>query len=217
MRGIRGIICKDVCLFFRCIDIRVLLIGAAALAILVVKNGVYAGMLASIMVDMMIGILNVMVFEKEEKAEWGKYQRTLPVGGVKVVAGKYAAVLLTALAGLAGGIVLNLAVFAAYRTFLPLALGLSALLAVVIPVAWAAVSLPFCYWFSFQVSQYASIVLIFPLFFAIKNFEDGLWAVSDLTFLSGSSGSLLLVGLLALAGMFLASLAVSAAGYCRRK
>ena len=77
----RGIIYKDMRLFFRCLDVRVLLIAGAALAILATKNGAYAGMLASIMVDMTVGILNVMVFEKEEKSEWEKYQRTLPVSG----------------------------------------------------------------------------------------------------------------------------------------
>lgn len=208
----RGIIYKDICLFFRCLDIRVLLIAAAALAILVTKNGVYAGMLASIMVDMTVGILNVMTFEKEEKTEWEKYQRTLPVSGGAVVAGKYAAVLVTALASLALGVVMTLVVFAAYRTFHLPVLGLTALLALTIPVAWGAVSLPFCYWFNFQVSQYASILLIFPLFFTIKNFEDGMWTVADVAPLVGNSW--LLAGLLALAGLFLLSLAVSTAGYC---
>ena len=212
----RGIIYKDMRLFFRCLDVRVLLIAGAALAILATKNGAYAGMLASIMVDMTVGILNVMVFEKEEKSEWEKYQRTLPVSGGTVVAGKYAAVLLTALVSLGIGIALNLAVFAVYRTFLPAALGLSALLAVAIPVAWAAVSLPFCYWFSFQVSQYVSILLVFPLFFTVKNFEDGMWAVSDLMPSAGNVISCLLFGLLALAGMYGLSLAASTAGYCRR-
>ncbi len=213
----RGMIYKDLCLFRRCLDVRVLLIGAVAMAILVAKQGVYAGMLTSIMLDMMVGALSVLVFEKEEKAEWGKYQRILPVSCGTVVTGKYTAVLLTALFSLAGSVALNLAVFAIYRTFLPEVLGLSALMAVIIPLLWAAICLPLCYWFNFQVSQYASIVLIFPLFFTVKNFEDGRWTVADVTVLAGNPGSLLLFGALSLAGLLLLSLALSAAGYCRRK
>ena len=213
----RGMICKDLCLFRRSLDIRVLLIGAVAMAILVAKQGVYAGMLTSITLDMTVGALSVLVFEKEEKAEWGKYQRILPVGCGTVVAGKYTAVLLTVLFSLAGSVALNLAVFAVYRTFLPEVLALSALLAVTIPLLWAAICLPLCYWFGFQVSQYASMALIFPLFFVVKNFEDGMWAVSDLTFLLENPAFCLLIGLLILAGLLLLSLALSAMGYCRRK
>ena len=211
----RGIIYKDLCLFFKCLNVWVFLIGIGALVLLLAENGVYAGMLASFMVDMMVGALNVLVFEEEEKSEWGKYQRTLPVGCGKVVAGKYAAVLLTVLISLAASALLNLAVFAAHRTFLPAVLGLSMLLAAAIPVAWTAVSLPLCYWAGFRASQFSSAVCVFFLFFFVKNFEDSMWTVSDL--MPGNGLVLWLAGLLALAGMFALSLAVSAAGYRRKK
>ena len=198
----RGLIYKDICLFFKSLDKRMMPIGIVALVILVSKQGVYTGMLFSVMLAMVVGIQNVLIFEKEEKVEWKKYQRTLPVSCGKTVAVKYGAVLVTAVVSMMLSVVCNLAVFAAYRTFSLMLLGLSMLFSMVIPVAWAVVTLPFCYWFDYQISQYASIVLIFPLFFFIKNFEDGLWEVSDL---------------LALCGAYLASLAVSAAGYCRRK
>lgn len=209
----RGIIYKDVCLFFRSVEKRMLLLVGAVLVLLAVKSGVYAGMLASILLGMTVGIQNTLVFANEEKVEWEKYQRTLPVGVGKVVLGKYAAVLVTLLVSLTGAVAFNLGTFAIYRTFLLPVLGLSVLAAAVIPVAWAAVCLPFCYWFGYQTAQYASIVLIFPLFFVIKNFEDGMWTVADLASISRNPQMYLLVALLALAGMFLLSLAVSAAGY----
>lgn len=212
----RGIVYKDICLFFRSLDLRVCTVAVVPAVVFVVKSGVYAGMLSSFVVDMIVGMMSVLVFEHEEKADWGKYQRTLPVSGGRIVAGKYTAVLLTALGSLAVSVVLNLAVFAAYRTFLLPVLGLSALMAFVIPAAWAAVSLPFCYWFDFQVAQYAAVILVFPAFFVVKNFEDGMWNVAELLAAAGGFTALLLAGLLAVAGIFLLSLAASVAGYSRK-
>lgn len=212
----RGIIYKDLCLFFKGISKWLLLLMGGILVVFV-NQGVYAGMLFSVTVDLLVGILHITAFEKEEKVNWENYQRVLPVGVGKVIAGKYAAVLLTVLVSVTGAVACNLAAFAVYRTFLPETLGLSVLLAVVIPLAWTAFSLPFYYWLGNQVAQYTSMPLAFLLFFALKNFEDGMWAVADLTFLSGNLSSVLLTGLLALAGMFLLSLALSAAGYCRRR
>lgn len=213
----RGIIYKDVCLFFRALDRWGLLICAGAVAILVGKYGAYAGLLASVMLAVMVGLMNVMVFEKEEKTEWGKYQRILPLGCREVVAGKYTAVLLTSVVGLTVSLAFNLILFAVYRTFLLPVLGLSALLMLVIPVIWTALSLPLCYWFGHQISQYASMILVFPLSIIVRNYEDGLWTVPDLaSFIGGNLHGYWLLGLLALAGVFLLSLAVSAAGYCRR-
>lgn len=213
----RGMIYKDICLFFKGVDKWILVVLGGLLALFAVKGGVYAGMLFSFALDMMAGLLHLTALEKEEKTAWGNYQRTMPVGVGKVMAGKYAAVLLTVPVSVAGALGCNLAVFAVYRTFLPEVLGLSVLMAIVVPLAWTAFSLPFYYWMGNQVAQYTSMPLAFLLFYAIKNFEDGLWTVADLTFLSGNLSSVLLTGLLALAGMFLLSLALSAAGYCRRK
>ena len=180
------------------------------------ESGVYAGMLFSFALDMMVGLLHLTALEKEEKTAWGKYQRTLPVGAGKVVAGKYAVVLLTVLVSITGAVVSNLAAFAFYRTFLPEALRWSVLVAAVTPPVWAAFNLPFYYWLGSQVAQFTCFPLAFFFFYAIKNFEAGMWALSDLTFLAENVRSLLPLALLALAGVFLASLAISAAG-CRCK
>lgn len=213
----RGMIYKDICLFCKGVDKWILAVLGGLLVLFAVKGGVYAGMLFSFALDMMAGLLHLTALEKEEKTAWGSYQRTMPVGVGKVMLGKYAAVLLTVLVSVAGAVVCNLATFAVYRTFLPEVLGLSILMAIVVPLVWAAFSLPFYYWMGNQVAQYTSMPLAFLLFYAVKNFEDGLWTVPDVTALAGNLNSLLLIGALALAGIFLLSLALSAAGYCRRK
>ena len=209
----RGMIYKDLCLFFKGFDKVVLAVLGGILAVFWFESGVYAGMLFSFALDMMLGILHLTALEKEEKTGWRSYERTMPVGVGKVMAGKYAAVMLTVPVSVAGAVAANLLAFARYWKFLPEALGLSAAAAVIIPPAFAVFSLPFYYWFGNQIAQFTCLPLGFLLFYAIKNFEDGWWTVADL----GAPGSLLLMGALVLAGMFLVSLALSAAGYCRRK
>ena len=212
----RGMIYKDLCLFFKGFDKVVLAVLGGILAVFWFESGVYAGMLFSFALDMMLGILHLTALEKEEKTGWRSYQRTMPVGVGKVMAGKYAVVLLTVPVSVAGAVVSNLASFAVYGTFLPEALELSVAAAVIVPPVFAMFSLPFYYWFGNQIAQFTSFPLAFLLFFAIKNFEDGKWAVADLeglVSLAGDPGFLLLMGALALAGMFLLSLALSAAGY----
>ena len=213
----RGIIYKDLCLFFKGVDKIVLLVLGGLLILFAAESGVYAGMLFSFALDMMVGLLHLTALEKEEKTAWRSYQRTMPVGVGKVMAGKYAAVLLTVPVSVAGAVASNLAAFAVYGTFWPEVLRLSILAAVVLPPVFAMFSLPFYYWFGTQIAQFTSLPLAFLLFYAIKNFVDGWWTVADLVSLAGNLPIALLTGVLALAGMFLLSLALSAAGYCRRK
>ena len=213
----RGIIYKDLCLFFKGIDKIVLAVLGGLLVLFWYKSGAYAGMLFSFALDMMVGLLHLTALEKEEKTAWRSYQRTMPVGVGKVMAGKYAALLLTVPVSAAGAVVSNLAAFAVYRTFWPEVLGLSVVAAIIVPPVFAVFSLPFYYWFGSQIAQFTSLPLAFLMFYAIKNFEDGWWTVTDLAALAGNLNSLLLIGALSLAGLFLVSLALSAAGYCRRK
>ena len=213
----RGIIYKDLCLFFKGIDKVVLAVLGGLLVLFWYESGAYAGMLFSFALDMMVGLLHLTALEKEEKTAWRSYQRTMPVGVGKVMAGKYAALLLTVPVSVAGAVVSNLAAFAVYGTFWPEVLGLSVLAAVAVPPVFAMLSLPFYYWFGNQIAQFTSLPQAFLFFYIIKNFEDGMWTVADLTGLVGDPVSLLLLGTLGLAGLFLLSLVVSAIGYCQRK
>lgn len=208
---------KDLCLFFKGIDKIVLLVLGGLLVLFAAEGGAYAGMLFSFALDMMVGLLHLTALEKEEKTAWRSYQRTMPVGVGKVMAGKYAALLLTVPVSVAGAVVSNLAAFAVYRTFWPEVLGLSVVAAIIVPPVFAVFSLPFYYWFGSQIAQFTSLPLAFLMFYAIKNFEDGWWTVADLVSLAENLPLSLLAGALALAALLAASLALSAAGYCRRK
>ena len=213
----RGMIYKDLCLFFKGIDKVVLAVLGGLLVLLWYKSGAYAGMLFSFALDMMVGLLHLTALEKEEKTAWRSYQRTMPVGVGKVMAGKYAALLLTVPVSVAGAVVSNLAAFAVYRTFWPEVLGLSVVAAIIVPPVFAVFSLPFYYWFGSQIAQFTCLPLAFLMFYAIKNFEDGWWTVADLVSLTGNLPLALLAGALVLTVLLAASLALSAAGYCRRK
>ena len=82
----RGIIYKDLCLFFKGIDKLVLAVLGGLLVLFGYKSGAYAGMLFSFALDMMVGLLHLTALEKEEKTAWRSYQRTMPVGVGKVMA-----------------------------------------------------------------------------------------------------------------------------------
>lgn len=211
----RGIVYKDLCLLFRILDWRGLLACGALTALFLVEGGAYAGMLLSAGLSMLVGMMNVLVFEHEEKAGWRKYQRTLPVSGGAVVAGKYAAVLLSALPCAAGAVLFNLALFAVYGRFAPL--GLSVLMAVVIPLAWAVVSLPAYYWFGYPAAQYTGALPFLALCVFFRAIGDGGagWAPA-LASMAGSTGVPWLLVLPVLAGGGFLSMAVSTWGYCRK-
>ena len=175
----RGMIYKDLCLFFKGFDKVVLAVLGGILAVFWFESGVYAGMLFSFALDMMVGVLHLTALEKEEKTAWRSYQRTMPVGVGKVMAGKYAALLLTVPVSVAGAVVSNLAAFAVYRAFWPEVLGLSVVAAIIVPPVFAVFSLPFYYWFGSQIAQFTILPLAFLMFYAIKNFEDGWWTEAE--------------------------------------
>lgn len=209
----RGLIYKDVCLFFKSVEKGLLIMVAIVLVLLAAECGETAGLLATVMLAMTVGIQNVLVFAGEEKTEWGKYQRTLPVKEAQVIVGKYAAVLITMAVSIGGCVVFNGAAFIFYRTFSWALLGLSAAAALIIPLCWTALSLPVCYWFGFQTAQYAGIVLIFPVFFTVKYFEDASYAAY---FASGIE-VYLAAAVAASGALYAASLLVSIAGYRFRR
>ncbi|MCI8690936.1 MAG: ABC-2 transporter permease [Oscillibacter sp.] len=208
----RGLIYKDVCLFFKGLDKRIFILVGAVMVLLVINCGTIAGLMASIMLAMTVGIQHTLTFSFEEKVEWEKYQRILPVPGHRIVAGKYAAVVATLWVSVVGSAVFNLAIFAVYRMFsLPL-LVFSVVCAVAIPLVWTAVTLPACYWFDFQLAQYVSIVLIFPIFYTVKYFEEGPDEF-PLNALNGSALQYVPFAAICIAALFAVSYGISLAGY----
>ena len=91
----RGLIYKDISIFFKSIDKKLILIAAAAIVLLIFNAGIYAGLFASVMFAMTIGMQNIMSFASDEKASWKKYQLAMPISNFTVVASKYVSVIYT--------------------------------------------------------------------------------------------------------------------------
>ena len=91
----RGLIYKDISIFFKSIDKRLILIATAAIVLLIFNAGIYAGLFASVMFAMAIGMQNIMSFASDEKASWKKYQLAMPISNFTVVASKYVSVINT--------------------------------------------------------------------------------------------------------------------------
>ena len=100
----RGLIYKDTSIFFKSIDKKLILIAVAAIVLLIFNAGIYAGLFASVMFAMTIGMQNIMSFASDEKASWKKYQLTMPISSFTVVASKYVSVLYTVAISILGSI-----------------------------------------------------------------------------------------------------------------
>lgn len=104
----KGLIYKDIIIFFKGIDKKMVLIAVGAIILLMLNTGVYAGLFASIMFAMTIGMQNIMSFANDEKASWKKYQLAMPVDAVLVVTSKYISVICTLAVSFVGSILFNL-------------------------------------------------------------------------------------------------------------
>lgn len=113
----RGLVYKDISIFFKSIDKKLVLIAAGAIILLMVNTGVYAGLFASVMLAMTIGMQNIMSFASDEKANWKKYQLAMPVNAVSVITSKYISVICTLAVSLVGSVLLNLLSSVAFRKF----------------------------------------------------------------------------------------------------
>ena len=103
----RGLIYKDISIFFKSIDKKLILIAAAAIVLLIFNAGIYAGLFTSVMFAMTIGMQNIMSFASDEKASWKKYQLAMPISSFTVVASKYVSVLYTVAISILGSIAFN--------------------------------------------------------------------------------------------------------------
>lgn len=205
----KGLIYKDIQLFFRGLDKKVLCIAAVAIVLLMTQTGPYGGLLGSILLAMTVSIQNILIFSSDESAHWLTYQRSLPVSSRQVVAGKYLSVLCTLGVSTGGSVLLCLLTGVIHGQLSPSLLGLSVWASVVIPLLWTGLCLPLTYWFGFRAAQLMGMVVVVPLFFLVKFFEDGpgLAAMPDT-----------LAGLAALASgvaavVFAVSYAISVQGY----
>lgn len=209
----RGLIYKDVQLFFKSVDKKLIIIAVVAIALLLAKAGVYGGLMGSIMLAMTVSMQNIMIFASDEKADWKKYQRVLPISDVSVITSKYVSVLITLAVSVLGSIV-----FAAISGFIHSAfdlilLGLSVLSAIVVPLIWTGICLPLTFWFGFRSAQTMGLIVVIPIFYMIKFFEDG----SGLSAIPTSISSYLIWVCIAAIVIFLLSFVISLWGYSKKR
>lgn len=209
----KGLIYKDIVIFFKSIDKKLVLIAAGAIILLMFKTGVYAGLFASVMLAMTIGMQNIMSFVCDEKAGWGKYQLAMPVNAVSVVTSKYISVICTLAVSIVGSIILNLLPSIAFQSFNVTVWGVSAAVSLIVPLLWTGICLPLTYWFGFRSAQTMGLIAVIPLFYFIKYFEDG----AGFTAMTNSIFSYAVVAGIAAIILFTVSMTVSMIGYNRKK
>lgn len=209
----KGLIYKDLTIFFKSIDKRLFLIVIGAIILLMVKTGVYAALLASVMLAMSIGMQNIMSFAVDEKADWKKYQLAMPVNAVSVVASKYISVVCTLTVGIVGSLLFNLISSIVFQSFHVAIWGVSVAASLIIPLLWTGICLPFTYWFGFRSAQTMGLLTVIPMVYLIKYFEDG----AGFSAMTSSVLSYAIAAGIAVIVLFMGSMIISTMGYNRKK
>lgn len=209
----KGLIYKDITIFFKSIDKKLILLAAGVIILLMFNTGVYAGLFASIMLAITIGMQNVMSFVSDEKICWKKYQLTMPVNAVLVVASKYISVICTLAISLAGSVLFNLLSSLAFHNFDIVVWGVSIAVAVIAPLLWTGVCLPLTYWFGFRSAQTMGLIAVIPMFYFIKYFEDG----AGFSAMTHSVFSYAATAGIATTVLFIFSMLISVVGYNRKR
>lgn len=209
----KGLIYKDITIFFKGIDKKLVLIAAGAIILLMANTGVYAGLFASIMLAMTIGMQNVMCFASDEKAGWKKYQLAMPVNTVTVVTSKYVSVICTLAVSIAGSVLVNLLPSIAFREFNVIVWSVSVAVSLIVPLLWTGICLPFTYWFGFRSAQTMGLIAVIPMFYFVKYFEDG----AGFSAMTSSIRSYLVVAGIAAIVLYIISMLISVIGYNRKK
>ncbi len=161
----KGLIYKDITIFFKSIDKKLMLIAVGAIILLMVNTGVYAGLFASVMLAMTIGMQNIMSFACDEKASWKKYQLAMPVNAVLVVTSKYISVIYTLAVSLVGSVLFNLLSGIAFHEFNVIVWGVSTAVSLIVPLLWTGICLPLTYWFGFRSAQTMGLIAVIPMFY----------------------------------------------------
>lgn len=209
----KGLVYKDFSLFFKSFDKKLIIIAAAAIILLLMNAGDFSGLLATIMFAATIGMQNVMSFASDEQVRWKKYQLTMPVNSFLAVGSKYVSVLLSIGLSIAVSIFLYFVSGVMYQSFDGTLLYVSVSAAIIIPLIWTAICLPLTYWFGFRSAQTMGLLVIVPIFYLIKYFEDGPGLVS----LTDTISAYILAGFLISITLFIFSYAISVLGYLRKK
>ena len=203
----RGLIYKDISIFFKSIDKKLILIAAAAIVLLIFNAGIYAGLFASVMFAMTIGMQNIMSFAGDEKASWKKYQLAMPISNFTVVS-----VIYTVAISILGSIAFNSLSSIIFQNFDMLIWLFSIAAAIIIPLLWTGICLPLTYWFGFRSAQTIGLIVVIPMFYFVKYFEDG----PGMAAMVNSVHSYVLITGIAAILIFGISLIISTIGYSRK-
>ena len=209
----KGLVYKDIIIFFKSIDKKLILIAVGAIILLMVNTGVYAGLFASVMLAMTIGMQNIMSFACDEKASWKKYQLAMPVNAVLVVTSKYISVIYTLAVSLVGSVLFNLLSGIAFHEFNVIVWGVSTAVSLIVPLLWTGICLPLTYWFGFRSAQTMGLIAVIPMFYFVKYFEDG----DGFSAMTSSIFSYVVVAGFAVIVLFIISMIISMIGYNRKK
>ncbi len=208
----RGLIYKDTSIFFKSIDKKLILIAATAVVLLIFNAGSYAGLFASVMLAMTIGMQNIMSFASDEKVNWKKYQLAMPISSFTVVASKYISVIYTLAVSVLGSILFNALSSIIFQNFNMIIWILSIVSAIIIPLIWTGICLPLTYWFEFRSAQTMGLIIVIPMFYFIKYFEDGPGMAA---MLNSIYSYMIITGIVAIL-IFGISLMISTIGYSKR-
>lgn len=209
----KGLIYKDITIFFKGIDKKMVLTAAVIIILLMVNTGAYAGLFASVMLAMAVGMQNIMSFASDEKAGWKKYQLAMPVNAVSVVTSKYISVVCTLAVSLMGSILFNLIASVVFWSFHAAVWGVSVAVSLIVPLLWTGICMPFTYWFGFHSAQTMGIIVVIPMFYFVKYFEDGsgFFAMTNsIRVYAVTAGTAVIV-------LFIISMMISMLGYNRKK
>ena len=202
----------DISIFFKSIDKKLILIATAAIVLLIFNAGIYAGLFASVMFAMTIGMQNIMSFASDEKASWKKYQLAMPISNFTVVASKYVSVIYTVAISILGSIAFNSLSIIIFQNFDMLIWLFSIAAAIIIPLLWTGICLPLTYWFGFRSAQTMGLIVVIPMFYFVKYFEDG----PGMAAMVNSVHSYVLITGIAAILIFGISLIISTIGYSRK-
>lgn len=209
----RGLIYKELSVFFKSLDKKLLFIMAGVIVFLIYGIGETTGLWASIMFAYVIAMQNIMSFVLDERAHWKKYQMAMPVNGFVVVVSKYITVICTLAISVLGSLLFSLLSSVVFQRFDPAAWGFSVAIAIAIPLIWAGICLPLTYWFGFQSAQIIRIIGIIPLVVLFGYIAD----TSGLSAMAGSLAPYVFIAFLALIVFFAISAVISIIGYERKK
>ena len=168
----RGLVYKEMALFFKSINIKLVFVAGAAVILLLYNMEIYAGLFASLMFSLTIAMQNTMGFVADEKSDWKRYQMSMPVNALLVVTSKYISVILTLVFSILGSIFFNIISGIFSGGFDITLCKLSVMLSVALPLFWNAICLPLTYWFDFRHAQIIRLFAIIPIIMLTKYMED---------------------------------------------